>query len=190
MHSACWSAQRNTFKLHISISISRHSHPQRAHWIPSSFLHLMEENVITPTNKNLFIQTFSAVLHSVECQKAVNMLICDQWEVSAPNPSVKDCILLKVGFGHDVWILWVLRFFCKNKRNAQSWKRLTAFGAETVPADKCAAPGRKYGRINKMLWNSLLQNKLKMTIKWQPWHQACQKLLLHLETLFQVFFFL
>lgn len=181
MHSASWSAQRNTFKLHISISISRHSHPQRAHWIPSSFLHLMEENVITPTNKNLFIQTFSAVLHSVECQKAVNMLICDQWEVSAPNPSVKDCILLKVGFGHDVWILWVLWFFYKNKRNKQSWKRLTAFGAETLPADKCAAPG--YGRINK-----ILQNKLKMTIKWQPWHQACQKLLLHLETLFQVFF--
>lgn len=57
----------------------------------------MEENVITPTNKNLFIQTFSAVLHSVECQKAVNMLICDQWEVSAPNPSVEDCILLKLG---------------------------------------------------------------------------------------------
>lgn len=54
MHSACWTAQRNTFKLHISISISGHRHPGRAPWIPSSLLHSMEE---TPST-DLPMQTF------------------------------------------------------------------------------------------------------------------------------------
>ncbi len=50
----------------------------------------MEENVITLRKKEttLLIQTFSAALHSEKCQRAVNMLISDQRQVSFPNLTV------------------------------------------------------------------------------------------------------